>query len=293
MSVLRRPIERRLSTLVGTEVSIGSLDVSLLQRSLDARDVVIGSINGEDEPIATIRRVKAEVAPAMALRKQLSISSAVIERPEVRVEQDVNGRLQMHRAPRVSNLEPATAGNGADDDDDHAWRVDLRRVLLVDGAFRFASQWAPLEGLEVEARGITAELVREPDAFRLILIADSVAAAGGTADLGELNATFWFTGVDEVSELARASVSASLGFSQGLRVALSEASLLDGAVTIEVTGSMSLPILLAIIFGALRRPMGTRAWDGHAQARVLARFTREHGLVIRELELQAADVRLT
>ena len=82
MRLVREQIEKRLSRMLGAEVTFEKLNLSLLGGSIDAQNVVI-STPGGGTPLLTVRRVRIEVSLAAALRKEVVVKSVTIEKPTV------------------------------------------------------------------------------------------------------------------------------------------------------------------------------------------------------------------
>src|SRR5688500_10224175 len=96
MGLLQEPVERKLSALVGAEVTFENLSVSILSASVDARGVTVA---GDDPaaPVLTIKRVRAELALAKALRKEFVVKSLTIEGPVLSVVRRADGRTNLPR----------------------------------------------------------------------------------------------------------------------------------------------------------------------------------------------------
>ena len=78
MAILQPVIERKLSSLLGADVSFEQLNISLLSSSIEAIGVKAGDF-------LTVARVVAKAAVARALKGEIVVSSVTIEKPIVNI----------------------------------------------------------------------------------------------------------------------------------------------------------------------------------------------------------------
>src|SRR5688572_16767914 len=103
MGLLKQPVERKLSALVGAQVTFEDLSVSVLSASVDGRGVTVA---GDDAGTAvlTIERVRAELALAKALKKEFVIKSRTIEGPVLSVVRRADERTNLPRRLTLGDM---------------------------------------------------------------------------------------------------------------------------------------------------------------------------------------------
>src|SRR5688572_2773146 len=118
MGLLQHPVQRKLSALIGAEVTFEKLNVSLLGGSLDAYGVTVA---GDDPslPVLTIKRVRAELSLAKALKKEIVIKSLTIEWPILSIVRRADGRTNLPQRIKVADADGGEGDDGADGTDDN------------------------------------------------------------------------------------------------------------------------------------------------------------------------------
>ena len=286
MRVPRRLIERRLSSALGADVTIGHVTASVGAGTVDAFDVAvrdpIDDPVREDpgvEPALRVPRLRAFVSLAGALSKRLAIPSVAIERPSLSVIQDATGavRLPAWRTDRSNgNTRKATAGHDG-------WAVELGRVLVVDGDIRFASSWPPLAGPGLSFSGVLANVARAGDGYDFTVIM-RLASVGGRAVSGpEVEALGHVASGDNGIEIDTA-LSLSLGVGTFLEVRARQGPL-PSAMEVELRGLIQLETLSPLL-PALGGAIGCVRCEAD-----LARAP-DGSWTLSRLELRGADVRL-
>lgn len=153
--------ERRLSELLGREVAIGALSLSLVPLALEAENVALASVEPGDPALAEIGRVAVEADLVGLSRPVLTLRRVRLERPVFRLALFEDGRNNLPKLARRSAGEPAPA------------RIELRvgGLEIVDGRFEMEETTLPLS---LAAEGVEAELAESAPGELL----GRVAAAG-------------------------------------------------------------------------------------------------------------------
>lgn len=146
--------ERRLSELLGREVAIGALALSLVPLSLEAENVALAGAGPDEPALAEIGRLAVEADLVGLSRPVLTLRRVRIERPVFRLALLEDGRNNLPKLGRQGEAERAPA------------RIELRvgGLEIVDGRFELAETTLPLalaaEGVEAElAESVPGELL--------------------------------------------------------------------------------------------------------------------------------------
>ena len=193
---LQQFIQRKLSAVLGADVTFDKLSVSLLGGTIEAAGVTVSGGDKSLPPILTIAKLRAEVAVARALKGEIAVRSLAVERPVLHfVRRD--GRTNFPSRPATAERQEVRAD---DKEDKTSWRLDVERVLVVDG-----EATADLDGRLLFAKPVLAELKRVGgDAYELTLLSDSVSHLGSVRGSGRI------TGAPDLSSLPNAALSAEL-----------------------------------------------------------------------------------
>lgn len=283
---MRKPLQKKLSSLLGMEVRLGEVKLSLMKGTLDVRDVLV--LGAAGETVLTVERVKAEVSVAGVFKKEIAVKSLAIEKPRLAIVQDAAGRLNVLRPAQP----PVVALDASDDDEEEepeappevkgsGWKLDARRVLLVDGEVSFRGGHGALAGWGVALRKILGELKRVDDGFDLTAIVESVA------ELGALHATGKLTGIDNVADLARAALVANVEMA-GIKAKVESPSIESRQVTASVDGNVHLPTWAKAVppglVAKLASVRGTVAIKGRAS------YDPDRGLRVPEMDVSVRDL---
>ena len=303
MKVPRRLLERKLSTLLGADVAIGAFRLALAAGTMEVDDVTV-TCAGAAEPALRLPRAKAEVALSKALRKELSVTSVVFERPALAVVQRPDGSLHLPLVPRLGAV--AGAGGSTAEENGRAgagsgrgWRLDVGRVLVVDGEVRFVSTWGPLAGFDVRLGGVLAEGVRTADGYDFTVImqranVDGRPVGGEMKGVGRIvPAPAAVASAPGAPVRGDAALVATLTAGRSMEIRVQCESLAAAAAQVEARGDVSLQALLPLLPPALARPAALRAWSGGVHVAASASYDRAAGWNVRSLDLRASDVRFS
>jgi hypothetical protein len=307
MGLLKQPVERKLSALVGAQVTFENLSVSLLSASVDARGVTVAGCDA-GTPVLTIKRVRAELTLAKALKKELVIKSLTIEGPVLSVVRRGDGGTNLPRRLTLGDVagEPAAPGSAVDKDEEaadqaaddapKAWKLEARKVLLVDGEAHFRDESGPNAGYHLSAGKIIAEVKDAGGSgLEFTCIIDSVGRRDGPApaELGPVKLAGTAENVPDLSRWSAASVRASADVGQHLRADLRCPAVKPLSAHAQLGGAIDLSVVLPML------PPGsaavTRLGDaarGRVEMSAKVSFGPDAGLRLEELVVRATDVSL-
>lgn len=206
INFFRQPIEKKLSALLGTAVSIDDLDVSLLKGSAIARGVRVG---GDDasQPLLTLRSIQFALSISRALQKQFEVKNLTLDQPSMRLV------WQRNRQWNLPKLQQATK---SEDEQASRWRFDLHKVLLVEGRIELCLELSDAADYTLVFEGVMGELTRDGQRLRFTVIARSLHC-GGHLLPGEVRLAGMLSGVGEISDFSHAGLQAHLEIGNGGR----------------------------------------------------------------------------
>ena len=318
MSLFQKPIQRKLSALLGAQVTFDRLDVSLLGGSLDAHGLTVAGDRPAD-PVLTVGRLRAEIAVARALRGEIIVKSLTIERPVLSIVRRADGSTNIPRPAEalateaVDEIPAATSSSsesaatsqeagGADDggspeDVGRGWKFDASRILLVDGEAHFRDRFIAGDGYHASCASVLADLTHRDGVVEITVILESVGRRDVPAELGEVKMVVRLEGVADLARAAWAAATASIDVGDDLRVmvesdALSGGSPRSRAGRAMVEGSIDLGRLLPLL------PLGMSGGGALNLATAMGRvslsgqvaYDPHAGLRLPTLNVRAADV---
>lgn len=312
MNLLQNPIQRKLSALLGAEVAFEKLSISLLGGTIDAHGMTVAG-DDPDLPVLTVARVRAEVAVGKALHGEIVVKSLTIDRPVMSVVCRADGRTNLPRPPKgvtddgADRQPPAPVPSAAAGATNEAgkgagkWRFDAGRVLLVDGELNYRDERpaAGMGGFGVAVGRVSAELTHAGDGFDVTLVIESVRRAGQpdgqaqAAAVGPVHLAGRLAGVDDLTQLARATATATLDVGDLLHARVASASVAERRGEVDVRGDADLAPLVALIppnaAGDLAGLLAA-APAGRVQLQVRASYNPDDGLRVPEVQFRATDV---
>ena len=174
MSFLQQPLERKLSALIGAEVSFATFKMSLLGGWIEAFGVrVAGSTSSPqggstpDQPLFTAQRLRAEISVRHALAKQLVVKSLLIEQPIIHIVLDAAGGNNLPHRPAKISPPPG------DKEATSKWSLAAQQVTIVDGQIHLhdatcgSTYYTSIEPLtaELHQQGDQTEIALQPAAI--------------------------------------------------------------------------------------------------------------------------------
>ncbi|HEV7300757.1 MAG TPA: hypothetical protein VGN72_15430 [Tepidisphaeraceae bacterium] len=293
MALLQNPIQRRISSLLGADVSFEHLRVSLLGGSIDARGMRVVTRDDQSVPLLTVDRLRAELSLSKALRGEIVIKSITIERPIVSLIRQPDGSFNLPKrlAPEPpgedddanSAVKPDThTQNSADTSSRIA--VEVEKVLLVGGQVRYRQA-----DYEAVVDGILMDVSRANNGFDLTLICESVGRTDQPASLGQLKGTGRLDGNDDLMTIANSSLQLNIDIGDHLHARVSCGSLAAGAGEATVDGQIDLSILIGLL-PAGTVPTSVAGLTGHASIKGNGAFDRSSGLRVPSFSIGLSQI---
>ncbi len=123
----------QLGALFGSEVAIEEIAVSPSLHDVDAWGILLAESGQRDTPVITADHVHAEVSLVSLLTRRLAVTTARIERPEVRMHMRADGSMALMRALGLE---------GDDDEEDDSdgsmpLYIDLAGIEIIDGVYAY------------------------------------------------------------------------------------------------------------------------------------------------------------
>ena len=283
MRFLRRPLQRKLSQLLGAEVTFERLDVSLVGGSIDAEGLVVAGSSPDAPPLLTVRRLRAEISMSKALGKEIVVKSLTLERPEL----NITGPVPRAAPPRPPP--PVAEGEDAEDPEAGAaaWRLEAQKVLVVDGSIRIRATTG-VGPYDASATGILADLSAAGAGMDFTCIVESVRRNNPDVDLGEVRVSGRADGVRDLSQWQKARVVARLDAGKMLKADVSLPSVRPVEAEVRVTGELDLALLASLLPAVV--PALVSAGSVQVDARVA--YDASRGVRIHELNLRAVEIAL-
>ena len=247
MALLQQPIQRKLSALIGAEVTFDKLNLSLLSGTIEALGVTVA---GEDRatPVLTIARVKASVAVARALKGEIVVKSLTIERAVVNIVR-VGGKTNLPK--RIKADEPPAEPAETPPDvvaDEKTWKLDAENVLIVDGEIG-----VQLDDYRVTAKPLLAELKRSGGgAYAVTMLIDAIAIAGAGGAPLSLRANGMISDAADLTAIGKSPATLKVEIGELAKLTLTTPAVSSRDVQVAFEGSFTLARILALLPAAAR-----------------------------------------
>jgi uncharacterized protein involved in outer membrane biogenesis len=248
MGLLRGQFERRLSSMLGADVRFEKLNISLLGGTLDVEGITVSSPGEGATPLLTVKRVRAEVSIAAALKKEFVVKSLTIEKPVLTVVRDANGQLNL--PPKLSDTSAtprqtsdATSDTRASEDGGGSWKLDAKRVLVVDGEVHYREA----SGYHASLERLLAELKQVAGGFEFTLMADSAGRRDVEVPLGSLKMNGTLSNAPTLAQLQNASIAGSFEFGDVLRGKIEVPSIKPLEVKTDLQGTFKLDLIRKLL----------------------------------------------
>jgi uncharacterized protein involved in outer membrane biogenesis len=197
-------IEKKLSELLGRQVTFERLNVSPLSGQVEAEGMTIAGDAG-DKPLLSVARIGAKVAVAKALAGQIVIKSMTIEGPVLRIPRLGDGSFKI---PPRANSSAAQERNGAG-----GWHVEAESVQLIDGSVFLGDA-----GSSAAARQINGQLKLSAERRAEVELRGSVDAARWLAALPPAIALSPAFSAWKFNGLAEVDVRLDAGIAEGVHI---------------------------------------------------------------------------
>ncbi len=306
MGLLQQSIEKKLSAVLGTAVTFEKLNFSVFGGSAEAHGVVVA---GSDPSVAflTIRRVRAEISLGAALKKEFVVKSLTVEKPVITITRRADGRTNVplrpaaptapadpSANPRLTSAIPsATASDtsidaGASDATTGNWKLEARKVLLVDGEVHYRDS----TGYRASLERVLGETKEAGTGFDITLLAESAGRRDQAVELGPIR---WNGHAENVANLsqwqsARVHGAVEVGDMLHARVDVLTINPLDAKA--EINASLDLTLLSKLLppDAPARKVLYVTNPRGKIQVTGQATYSAEKGIVLPDLIARAVDV---
>ncbi len=238
MMLLQQPIQRKLSALLGAEVTFDKLNFSLLGGSIEAVGVKVGDL-------LTVDRVVAKVAVARAIKGEIVVTSLTIEKPVVTLIRSADGSFNL---PKSKKSEPPKSVSDktipSDDNEESRWSFDAEKVLVVDGQIQLSAGG----GYRASIEKLLVELKRKDTGYAVTLLADSVGRRDIPIDLGQLRGTATITNAPDLTALPpRAAAEANLELGDKIKLKLRTPEIRRRVVDVAFDGTVDFALLKSLL----------------------------------------------
>ncbi len=130
-------IESTVEASTGRKLDLaGKLSLSLFPPSLEARDITFANMPGGSRPeMAKIARISGKLALGPLFSGRIEITALELDKPDILLETDRNGRPNWEFAPAEGKAASSAAAksDAADAKGAGAANIDIRRFLLTEG----------------------------------------------------------------------------------------------------------------------------------------------------------------
>jgi hypothetical protein len=291
MRLVRQQAEKRLSAMLGAEVTFEKLNFSLLSGTVDAQGVTVTVGRTGQQPILTIRRIKAEVSIGAAFKKELVVNALTIEKPIVHLYRDAGGQLNLPKkreADSERQTTDTTGGNDASDDSESSWRFEAKKLLVVDGELHFSDANTHYRA---SVGPIIAEVKQANDGFEFTIMADRARRDDQPAELGALRLHGHAHNMPSPMKWQQARITASLQAGELLRGQVDVPSLKPIDAKAQLNGTIDVPHVLQLVPEALL-PKLLGGLSGKVELNATVSYSKTTGLGVRELTIRGVDLAL-
>lgn len=236
MGLVRGQIEKRLSAMLGLNVSFDKFNFSLLGGSVEAQGVTITGPDPSAPPLLTIRRVRAEISLGAALKKEFVIKSLTIEKPVVTMTRGADGRINLPSKPGSATTSETSTDEASGDGD--SWKLDAQKVLVVDAEVHYHEA----NGYRASIDGLLAELKQTAGGggFEFTLFASAAGRRDVNVPVGPLKLNGIANNMPSLLQWQQARIAGSFELGDLLRGKFDIPSLKPFDVNTELQGSFNL-----------------------------------------------------
>jgi hypothetical protein len=160
----------------------------------------------------------------------------------IRPDEDAGESEASSRGRTVDDAPPDESAGGA-------WKLEAQRVLLVDGAVRFHAEAPPGgEPLDLSAEGVLAEVKAAGGGLDFTCIIESAGRRGAKPlDLGQVKFAGRADGVEDLSQVLKARVTATLDAGDLLRAEVNVPTLRPVNATVRANAAADVARLLPLL----------------------------------------------
>jgi uncharacterized protein involved in outer membrane biogenesis len=273
---LKQTIEKKISSLLGTEITFGELNVSPLMGKAEAVNVVIAG-DEPGKPLLTIRRMEGKIAIGKLLSGEFEIKSLLVEEPRVFLNR---------RDDRGFNLpRPAPAApTAAPEKPKQEWHLEAQSIRVVGGQFVFQHN-----AYQATAENISGEMKCHAGVTTATLHIRSIGRRDVPVEFGSANVTGELHDEDILTGLADAPIKATWKFVTGLELSINCPALSGRRATVELHGPLDVKLWQAALPERfLPQALTVLNFAGPVNADIKLDISEVEGIHVREMNLRAA-----
>jgi uncharacterized protein involved in outer membrane biogenesis len=290
MRLVRQQVEKRLSAMLGAELTFEKLSFSLLSGTIEALGVTVSTGRTASQPLLTVRRLKAEVSLGAAFKKELSITSVTIEKPIVHLTRDTDGQLNLPSKPLSDTprqTTDTTTDNDASDESGSSWKFEAKKILVIDGELHFTDANT---GYRASIEPILADVKQANGGFEFTVMAERARRTDQPAELGALRLHGHARNMPSPLQWQQARITASVQAGDMLRGQIDVPSLQPIDAKAQLGGAMNVSQVLQLLPAVLPKLLG--GFTGKVEINTSVSYSKSAGLRVPELTIRGVDLAL-
>jgi AsmA protein len=290
MRLVRQQVEKRLSAMLGAEVSFEKLNFSLLSGTIDAQGIIINTGRTDPQPLLTVRRLQAEVSIGAAFKKELVVNALTIERPVIHLIRDTDGQLNLPQKPATDTPSQTTdtpSDSDASEESGSSWRFEAKKLLVVDGELLFSDANS---GYLATMNTSLADVKQANGGFEFTVMAERASRTDQPAELGAIRLHGQARNMPTPMQWQQARITASLEAGELLRGQVDVPSLKPIDAKAQLNGTIDVPHVLKLIPSLL--PTLFNGLAGRVELTTSISYSKPSGLRVPELTIRGVDLAL-
>lgn len=276
MKFIKQTIEKKLSSLLGAEVTFGDFKVSPLLGKVEATNLRIAG-DEPGRPLLTVRRMDAKVAVAKILSGELEIKSLVVEQPEVFFKRRDDGSFNLPR--RAPTIGPKSGEKG-----ETQWHLEAQSIRVVGGRFDFEHG-----SYRSTAEEISGEMKCHAGVIQGSLRIGTLGRRDVPVEFGSAEVTGEIHDESALTGLVDAPFKAEWRFASGLCLSVECPALSSRSATVELHGPLDVKRWQAVLpDNTLPQALTVLNFSGPVNADIRLDISETGGVHVREMNLRAA-----
>jgi uncharacterized protein involved in outer membrane biogenesis len=290
MRLVRQQVEKRLSAMLGAEVTFEKLNFSLLSGTIEALGVTVTTGRTGPQPLLTVRRLKAEVSLGAAFKKEISISSVTIEKPIIHLLRGADGQLNLP-SKSLSDAPRQTTDTSSDSDTSDAsgssTKFEAKKILVIDGELHFTDAKT---GYRASVEPILADVKQANGGFEFTVMAERAQRTDQPAELGALRLHGHARNMPTPLQWQQARITASIQTGEMLRGQIDVPSLQPIDAKAQLGGTIDVSQVLQLLPAIL--PKLLNSFVGKVEINASVSYSKSSGLRVPELTIRGVDLAL-
>jgi uncharacterized protein involved in outer membrane biogenesis len=288
-------IEKKLSRLLGAQVTFGNVSISLLRGSVEADDMVVA---GGGRPLLKIKHIKAEVSIAKAMSGQIAIKSLLIDRPVATIVLKADGTTNLS-GKHTENANDATATtdsaqptSSSAPETSSTFQFSMRELHLTGGEVHFHDETGG-SNYHVYAEQISGQIQEQGRQTRVSFKVDSFGRRDSVVVLPPVQLNGSFASPGELSQLLGAAMQIELTGGNRLRATIASPGVGSRKGTIDAAGTTNLKEMMDLIPPRLQLPVVLKSARGAGPIEITARAELDGKAIhVNELRFQISDIHI-